>query len=276
MKPLLNAKTDLALTVFSKRPSHALLLTAQESTGLDHITEYFLKLLSQNQKSKPQINSVVPDEKGTIGVEVIRELRGTLKMRNTTDQTISKIIIINPIDAVTAQGQNALLKSLEEPVYGVLFILFSYKQNIVLDTISSRCVKVPILPVSLLEATDYFGSNNADLPKNYLISQGSAGLLTQLMGDSSHESINHLNETKLLLAMPLFEKLAAIDTKYKKKADAELLLVSLERLCSAAMRHGAQTQKWINNTNAVLIAQKNFSANVLTKLVLDQLFINLS
>ena len=274
MKPLLNAKTALALAVFSKKPSHALLLTAQESTGLDQITDYFLDLLAKTQSLKPQITRIVPDEKGTIGVETIRDLRSVLKLRNTTTQSISKVIIVEPIDAVTTQGQSALLKVLEEPVYGVLFVLQSYKQQMVLETINSRCVRIAILPVSLLEATEYFGYNNSDLPKNYLMSQGNAGLLMQLMSDNGHESVQQINDAKILLAKPLFDKLAAVDLQYKKRIDVEILLVSLERLCSAAMRHGLQTQKWINNTKAVLSAQKCLQANVQPKLVLDQLFIS--
>ena len=146
----------------------------------------------------------------------------------------------------------------------------------VLDTISSRCTNIFILPVSLQEAKAYFGTNNIDLSKNYLICQGNAGLLTQLMDNADHESKQQLIDAKLLLSMPLFDKLVAVDKLYKKRAEASALLVSLERLCSAAMRHGSQTQKWINYTSGVLAAQKYLRANVQPKLALDQLFISLS
>ena len=50
-----------------------------------------------------------------------------------------KIVIIDDFDRVTAEGQNALLKTLEEPMDYLILILISSNMRNILPTIISRC-----------------------------------------------------------------------------------------------------------------------------------------
>ena len=47
---------------------------------------------------------------------------------------------------MTPQAQNALLKSLEEPVAQVVFLLMTHELTATLGTIASRCVRVKLSP----------------------------------------------------------------------------------------------------------------------------------
>lgn len=75
--------------------------------------------------------------KRNITVEQIR----TLQRRLTTRPTLGsrRAIIIDPADDLEAGAANALLKSLEEPPAGNVFLLVSHRPGRLLPTIRSRC-----------------------------------------------------------------------------------------------------------------------------------------
>jgi DNA polymerase-3 subunit delta' len=53
-----------------------------------------------------------------------------------------RIILIHPAESLNTASANALLKMLEEPAPGVLFILVSHQLQRILPTILSRCQKI--------------------------------------------------------------------------------------------------------------------------------------
>ena len=53
-----------------------------------------------------------------------------------------KVIVIDECHTITRQGQNAFLKTLEEPAKNVLFILATTEPQKLLDTIASRCLSI--------------------------------------------------------------------------------------------------------------------------------------
>jgi DNA polymerase-3 subunit delta' len=58
-----------------------------------------------------------------------------------------RFVIIDPADAMNAQGQNALLKTLEEPPEGTTLVLVASSPDSLLPTIRSRCLRVPFGPI---------------------------------------------------------------------------------------------------------------------------------
>lgn len=75
-----------------------------------------------------------------ITVEQIRELSGFINL--TTHRHGLRIVLIHPAEAMNAQAANALLKTLEEPPPGTLFILVSHQSQRLLPTVRSRCQKI--------------------------------------------------------------------------------------------------------------------------------------
>lgn len=55
-----------------------------------------------------------------------------------------RVAIVHPAEAMNAHAANALLKSLEEPPQGAIFLLVSHRPSQLLATIRSRCVPMPI------------------------------------------------------------------------------------------------------------------------------------
>ena len=75
--------------------------------------------------------------------------------RNITEKVIEKpiisnrkVYIINDADKMTKEAQNCLLKTLEEPPEYVTIILISSNENVILNTIKSRCMSIKFKNIS--------------------------------------------------------------------------------------------------------------------------------
>ena len=73
----------------------------------------------------------------SIRVVQIRWLRGELTTRPSMGER--RAVIIDAVDDLETSGANALLKSLEEPPAGTIFLLVSHAPGRLLPTIRSRC-----------------------------------------------------------------------------------------------------------------------------------------
>ncbi len=94
----------------------------------------------------PDIVILRHDKPNTIGVEDVREqLVGDVRIRPYNGKY--KIYIVPDAEKMTAQAQNAILKTIEEPPeYAVILLLTTNEQSF-LDTIRSRCVLIGMKPV---------------------------------------------------------------------------------------------------------------------------------
>lgn len=77
-----------------------------------------------------------------ITVAQVRELADFVNL--TTHRNGRRIILVHPAEAMNASAANALLKTLEEPPSGTLFILVSHHSQRLLPTVRSRCQKISI------------------------------------------------------------------------------------------------------------------------------------
>ena len=81
----------------------------------------------------------------SIRIAQIRALQKRLTVRPTIGD--KRAIIVDPADDLERSAANALLKSLEEPPIGTIFLLVSHKPARLLPTIRSRCrtIRFPVL-----------------------------------------------------------------------------------------------------------------------------------
>ena len=75
-----------------------------------------------------------------ITVAQIRELADFVNL--TTHRNGMRIILVHPAEAMNVHAANALLKTLEEPPPGTLFVLVSHQSQRLLPTVRSRCQKI--------------------------------------------------------------------------------------------------------------------------------------
>lgn len=81
-----------------------------------------------------------------IKIEQVRELAGFLNLRSHRGRM--RVALVHPAEEIVPNAANALLKGLEEPPTGAVFVLVSHRPSQLLPTIRSRCVAlaVPIPP----------------------------------------------------------------------------------------------------------------------------------
>ena len=76
----------------------------------------------------------------TIKIDEIREIIGKIIEKPIVSKR--KVYIINDFEKMTKEAQNCLLKTLEEPPEFACIILISSNENLILNTIKSRCMKI--------------------------------------------------------------------------------------------------------------------------------------
>jgi DNA polymerase-3 subunit delta' len=77
-----------------------------------------------------------------IKVEQIRELADFLNVGSHRGRR--RVALVHPAEEMNANAANALLKGLEEPPGGAMFVLIAHRPARLLPTIRSRCVAIPV------------------------------------------------------------------------------------------------------------------------------------
>ncbi len=83
---------------------------------------------------------IEPGDTGTIKIDQIRDAIERTAYRPFEGRR--RVVIVDDADAVNAEAQNALLKTLEEPPAASTFVLVTSKPDVLLPTVRSRCQRL--------------------------------------------------------------------------------------------------------------------------------------
>ena len=107
-------------------------------------------------------------------IEQIRELAGFLNLRS--HRGALRVALVHPAEDLYPNAANALLKGLEEPPAGAIFILVSHRPSRLLPTVRSRCVAIPV-PIPPREAAlAWLGAQGVQNAERWLAFAGGAPL----------------------------------------------------------------------------------------------------
>lgn len=210
-----------------KRPPHALLFKGAKGIGkFDLAMNFAQSLLCEHpdaiqhacgncpschwfsQGSHPDFRLIQPEILSTevadadsgkkpskqISVDQIRSLSDFFGM--SAHQGGRRIIIVHPAETMNINAANALLKNLEEPPAGLLFILVSHKPQQLLPTILSRCLTLVLSAPDHETATGWLAEQGVKHPAETLALSGFSPLLAV-----QHDAQGGAEErNKLLLA----------------------------------------------------------------------------
>lgn len=156
------AKRILENSVKLDKISHSYTFIGQSGIGKFMIAKEFAKaILCQgeqkpcnrceacikfNGENNPDIQIIDETEEKSIKTETIKEM-----VKGVYEKPISsakKVYIINDSQKMTKEAQNSLLKTLEEPPEYVVIILIAENENLLLNTIKSRCAKIKFNPLT--------------------------------------------------------------------------------------------------------------------------------
>ncbi|MCR3761020.1 DNA polymerase III subunit delta' [Clostridium felsineum] len=133
-------RTQFDELIKNKRFPHAIILCGEDGIGKSVIArEIASKILNKSEirEYADLIEWKILNDKKSISVDQVRKIIEEVNKKPYEGN--NKIIVVHDMDSMTIQGQNAFLKTIEEPPVGVYIILLCKSQNRVLDTVKSRC-----------------------------------------------------------------------------------------------------------------------------------------
>lgn len=103
--------------------------------------------------------AVVPDEKASIKIDVIREVLARTPFRPFEGRR--RVVLIGDAETLEPASQNALLKSLEEPPPATVFILTTAVPGALLPTVRSRSMMMRFGPLAPAEVAQVLERDHA-------------------------------------------------------------------------------------------------------------------
>lgn len=241
----------LQKSIEMNKVSHAYILNGAKGTGKKKIADAFAMALQCEQAdmdgclechsckqmlsdNHPDVIRLVREKENSIGVDEIRtQINADVAIKPYNGKY--KIYMIEDAHLMTAQAQNALLKTIEEPPEYVIIILMTSDRERLLPTILSRCIALNLRPVNIGKIKDY-------LMKEYQIpdykaqvcaafSQGNVGRAIKL---AKSDDFNDMKDMALKLVryirdMQIYEMIEYLKQIQEKKMDLneylDLLLV---------------------------------------------------
>lgn len=160
---LLHGNSGIGKLDFAQQLAQSLLCLSPQTTG--EACNTCSSCLWYCQGNHPDFRPLAPEQdsdeesessakkttkKSQISVVQVRELANFLTLSSHQSNGL-RIVLIHPAEALNAASANGLLKMLEEPPGGVVFMLVTHQLNRLLPTIISRCQKID-MPMPSREA----------------------------------------------------------------------------------------------------------------------------
>ena len=95
---------------------------------------------------------IEPGDSGSIKLDQVREAIDRSAYRPFEGRR--RVVIVDEADALISEAQNALLKTLEEPPPGSVFVLITNRPDVLLPTVRSRCQRLRFGPLTPAEVAD--------------------------------------------------------------------------------------------------------------------------
>jgi len=170
----------------------------------------------------PDVIVVEPDEKGSISIEVIRDVIDRAGYRPFEGRR--RVVVIDEADAMTQQAQSALLKTLEEPPSASVFVLVSSLADALLPTVRSRCPRLRFAGLSsadiatvLIRDHDY---DAAEAKAAAIDADGSLGRALQAQATDVTQALADARELMTMAArgVDLSRRIQAVKDLFPKKS----------------------------------------------------------
>ena len=198
---------------------------------------------------------------------------------NTSLSAEGRAVLLYHVERMNEESANALLKVMEEPPEGVLFLLTADSLASVLPTIRSRCVSFAVAPVSPADCTRYCAAQGVDKKTAALYSELFDGHIGTVLAVARDEGRAAQVEKALELARAAAARdsytaavLLAADQKDKEDFGFLLLLTDFRAVAAAGLRssprapvQGTQARQAVRLADAAL---QRLGAQVNPKVVL--------
>lgn len=249
-------KQDLTAALSSGRLANSILLVGEDGCGTGFAARCVAADYLYPQGGDPAV--AVVESRGAECIEVrgegasgqipiarIRDIRKEIS--GTALSAAGRVVIIYHAERMNPASANALLKSLEEPPEGVLFILTAGSQAQLLPTILSRCGVYNIAPVSGRECADAIRQRRRDITPAQaeelsIIYEGHIGTCLDALEGHRRQSLATARQFAQLVAQrDEYAAQALVSPLEKDKPGQLLLLEDLSCLAAATLRRPSLT-----------------------------------
>jgi DNA polymerase III subunit delta' len=155
-------------------------------------------LMAEPPPGEEAAESPTPARKGKPSIEIkvdqVRALGDFLNVGSTRGKL--RVALVHPAEAMNDISANALLKGLEEPPPGAVFLLVSHRPAQLLPTIRSRCVSLPVAMPPLEVAQRWLESQGVKGGARWLAYAGGAPLRALDFAEDAQDIENLLRSPK--------------------------------------------------------------------------------
>lgn len=175
--------------------SHAHLIIGEDGIGKSLLADEFAYKILGIPSQREHVDIVhYKYEKASFGVDLVRNI--IAEANKKPYECDRKVIIIHNGEKLTVAAQNALLKTIEEPLTGIFIIILSSNIDSILETIRSRCQIHRLAPLSKEEINLYISKkyNGIDDELNRTLisfSEGIPGRVDKFMNDDIFKDIRN-------------------------------------------------------------------------------------
>ena len=280
---LVHPATQRQLQAYMKQPGQSITLVGPAGSGKRSLAlELAAKLIGvpiNKVLDQPYVRLINSVDGKAIGIESIRELEHFLSLKVPNPASIKRIVLIEDAHLLTTEAQNALLKTLEEPPIGTIFIMTSSQEQALLPTIRSRSPRLTVHRPSISQQSTHFGEkyDSAAVKQALLVSGGLPGLTAAILGESEHPLLAATEKARQLLRQTSFERLAMVDVLAKDRALSLDVLFILQQMANVSLQsaQGKAAARWRTVLSASYEAQQLLLQSAQPKLTLTDLMLHL-
>ena len=245
-------KAELGAALRTGRLPHAVLLIGEAGCG----ARFAARCLAADYlypQGGPHAEAVLKQEdteclvlqgegaSGQIPVKRVREMREAIQHSALSTDAAGRVLFIYGAQNLNGSSANAMLKIIEEPPEGVLFLLTATSAATVLPTIRSRCAAYTIAPVPAADCAALLrdrGLPAALADELAFVYEGHVGNALRAFQDAAaRTALARAKELCGYAAQNDTYRALALVTQYERDREGFLaLLWQLDQVCSAVLR----------------------------------------
>lgn len=279
----INSQTLIALKDYQSNPGQAVGLIGQKWTNKGQVArllaERLLEIKPNSLINYPYYLNLGSDD-SNITIDEIRSLNDFLVLKVPVKKDINRVVIIDNAQLMRLEAQNALLKNLEEPPTGTVFILTFEASRLLLPTITSRLATIKVDKPGKDQLIDYYkqlGYSDSDINQAYLIADGLPELMDQLLTDKDSSINQAVVEARKLLSSTTFERLSTVNDLAKDKNELKNVLFIIKQMSKIGLmsKDPKSSKRWQKVLSSTLNSEDKLRANTQVKLLLTDYILSL-
>jgi hypothetical protein len=286
MEDLLISKASFSsLKKYVASPGSSVALVGNEWLSKLHIAKFIaatvLELPLIKLSTYPHYVEITSKDNKKIGIEEIRKITSVLNLVVPSNKSISRVIVIDNAELMTIEAQNALLKNLEEPPEGTLFILCATSINALLPTIASRVSSIALSAPPKEDLFRHFeneGHKTAEIETAYSMSGGQPGLMQLILSKDDNPLAEATRLAKEMLSGSKLDRLTLVNELAKDKTELSYFFFIIKEMAKIGVKSKSSTsaKRWKHILQAGLESENMLRSNVQAKLTLTNFILSIS